>query len=181
MDINEAVIHALASSFAGQVGDKLASALSGLSTGVYMRFGKEYSILTTNYSIPASNEKRVVTLDGPGRIVGGNLVINATDEHLHDTNIKVIADGNVIVNDSIYTLNDRGITTENLSAVYVVEYKEDFSDVGSWVTSATGNFKYTIGFSESYFDSSYEIYIKNATTADRLVNLFMRYYYWGGK
>ncbi len=134
----------------------------------------------TGYSIPANNEKRVVTLDGPGRVVGGNLVISATDEHLHDTNIKVITDGNVVVNDTIYTLKSRGITDEDLSAVYVVKYREDFTSVGSWVTSASGNFKYTIGFSESYFESSYEIYIKNPTAIDRLVNLFMRYYYWGG-
>ena len=181
MNIDEVFIKALAGSIANQVGDKIMDGLSGLSTGVYMRFGKEKSTSLIGYSIPASNEKRVLSLAGPGRIVGGNIIIEATDEPLHDMNVKIIADSNVIVNDTIYNLQDRNITSENLSAVYVVKYYEDMTSAGSWVTSATGNFKYTIGFSESYFDDSYEIYLKNSTTSDRLINLFMRHYYWGGK
>ena len=179
-EADKAFIEILTKSIAERVGDRLAENISCVS-GDALGLSREKPIFVVGYTIPANNEKRITTLAGPGKIVGGSLVIRATDEPLRDMTVKIISDANIIVNDSIYSIKQYSITDEDLAAVYVSTYEEDFTSVGSWVTSKTGNFKYIIRFSESCFDESYEVYLKNSSTTDRNVNLFMRYYYWGVK
>ena len=183
MKLEDAILNALVEKVSNAVFKGIQegfSGLSGVSTGVFLRFGREKTHSLVGYVIPAQNEKIVINLPGPGRVVGGNIVLSNTDRHLHDVKIRAIVDNIETVNDDIESLKAFGITEEDLSPVYVVKYYEDLTTAGSWVSEVSAHFVYTIGLSETYYEDGYKIYLYNPSDQDIRVNVHLRYYYWGG-
>jgi len=152
--------------------------LSGPIKEVTIKEGREHRINAVGFRIGANEEKRLAMLTGVGRIAGGNITLEHTTQHLHNVRITVSVDGAINASHTITEMNRFRLTKPELSPIYLIEYYEDATSFGSWVSTKQATFKYTVGFSDLYFEDNYEIIITNPYSIEISLNAFIRYYLW---
>ena len=177
----------IGSVIAPQISEAIANSLSGIkqdlsgtAQSITVKEGKENRISLIGLNVPANSTDMLVNLSGIGRIAGGNIIVESTSQPMNQLEFEVIVDGKVNTKQTIYDMNRFKLNNADLNPIYVIEYHEDATSFGSWLTSSQGDFRYTVGVADTYFERFYQLKVINPYSVDLSFNAFIRYYLWGG-